>query len=88
MKISSINNRLLIMHVTFSCSSLLSSVTAHSVVRSPYLFCLLTVGVEALYFSLAHTQTHTTFSKAPLDEGSARRRDHIHLLLYIFSLAV
>jgi hypothetical protein len=26
-------------------------------------------------FSLDHTQTHTTVDRAPLDEGSARRRD-------------
>jgi hypothetical protein len=28
-----------------------------------------------LLFSLAHTLTHTTVSRTPLDEGSARRRD-------------
>jgi hypothetical protein len=26
-------------------------------------------------FSLDHSQTHTTFGRTPLDEGSARRRD-------------
>jgi hypothetical protein len=39
---------------------------------STYLF---TVGVEVVYFSLDHTQTHTTVGRTPLDEGSARRRD-------------
>jgi hypothetical protein len=43
--------------------------------RSPYLFYLLTVGVEVVLFSLDHTQTHTTFGRTPQDEGSARRRD-------------
>jgi hypothetical protein len=40
---------------------------------STYLF---TVGVEGVYFHLiTHTHTHTTVGRAPLDEGSARRRD-------------
>jgi hypothetical protein len=43
--------------------------------RSPYLFYLLTVGVEVVLFSLDHTQTHTTVGRTPRDEGSARRRD-------------
>jgi hypothetical protein len=43
--------------------------------RSPYLFYLLTAGVEVFVFSLDHTQTHTTVGRTPLDEGSARRRD-------------
>jgi hypothetical protein len=43
--------------------------------RSPDLFYLLTVGVEVVLFSLAHTQTHTTVGRTPLDEVSARRRD-------------
>jgi hypothetical protein len=42
------------------------------VLSSTYLF---RVDVEGFYFSLDHTQTHATFSRAPLDEGSARRRD-------------
>jgi hypothetical protein len=42
---------------------------------SPYIFYLLTVGVEVGYFSLDHTQTHTTVGRTSLDEGSARRRD-------------
>jgi hypothetical protein len=33
-----------------------------------------TAGVEGL-FALDHTQTHTTVCMAPLDEGSALRRD-------------
>jgi hypothetical protein len=32
-------------------------------------------------FSLDHTQTHTTVSRTPLDEGSARRRD-LYLTIY------
>jgi hypothetical protein len=43
--------------------------------RSPSLFYLLAVGVEVVLFSHDHTQTHTTVSRTPLDEGSARRRD-------------
>jgi hypothetical protein len=43
--------------------------------RSPSLFYLFTAGVEVVYFSLDHTQTHATVGRAPLDEGSARRRD-------------
>jgi hypothetical protein len=43
--------------------------------RSPYLCYLLTVGVEVCYFSLDHTQTHTTVCRTPLGEGLARRRD-------------
>jgi hypothetical protein len=39
---------------------------------STYLF---TVRVEVFYFSLNHTQAHTTVSGTPLDEGSASRRD-------------
>jgi hypothetical protein len=39
---------------------------------STYLF---TAGVEGSYFSLDHTETHTTVGRTPLDEGSARRRD-------------
>jgi hypothetical protein len=39
---------------------------------STYLF---TVGVEFVYFSLDHTQTHNTIGRSRLDEGSARRRD-------------
>jgi hypothetical protein len=42
---------------------------------SPSLFYLFTAGVEVVYFSLDHTQTHTTVGRTPLDEGSARRRD-------------
>jgi hypothetical protein len=43
------------------------------VLPSPtYLF---TVGVEGFYFSLDHTQTHTTVGRTPLDEGSAHRSD-------------
>jgi hypothetical protein len=38
---------------------------------STYLF---TAGVEVFSFTLDHTETHTTVGKAPLDEGSARRR--------------
>jgi hypothetical protein len=30
---------------------------------------------RGFYFSLDHTQTHTTAGRTPLDEGSARRRD-------------
>jgi hypothetical protein len=36
---------------------------------------LFTVGVEGFDFTPNHTQTHTTFGRTPLDEGSARRRD-------------
>jgi hypothetical protein len=43
--------------------------------RSPSLFYLLTVGVEVFCLSLDHTQTHTTVSRTPLDEGSACRTD-------------
>jgi hypothetical protein len=39
---------------------------------SAYLF---TVGVEFFLFSLDHIQTHTAVGRAPLDEGSAHRRD-------------
>jgi hypothetical protein len=39
---------------------------------SAYLF---TAGVEGFDFSLDHTQTHTTFGRTPLDEGSAHSRD-------------
>jgi hypothetical protein len=42
---------------------------------SPCLFCLLTAGVEVVYFSLDHTQRHTTVGRAPLNEWSARHRD-------------
>jgi hypothetical protein len=42
--------------------------------RSPYLFYLPTIRVE-VFFSLDHTQAHTTVGGTPLDEGSARRRD-------------
>jgi hypothetical protein len=43
--------------------------------RNPDRFYLRTVGVEVVYFSLDHTQTHTTVGRTPLDEGAARRRD-------------
>jgi hypothetical protein len=43
--------------------------------RSPYVFYLLTVGVKVVYFSLDHTQTHTTVGRTHLYEGSARRGD-------------
>jgi hypothetical protein len=36
---------------------------------------LLTVGVEGFVISFDYTQTHTTVSRTPLDEGSAHRRD-------------
>jgi hypothetical protein len=39
---------------------------------STYLF---TAGVEGFDFSLDHTQAQTTVDRAPLDEGSVRRRD-------------
>jgi hypothetical protein len=42
--------------------------------RSPSLFCLLTAGVEVVYFHLI-TLRHTTVGRTPLDKGSARRRD-------------
>jgi hypothetical protein len=45
--------------------------------HSPYLFYLLTAGVEVVYFHLI-TLRHTTVSRTPLDEGSARHRD-LHL---------
>jgi hypothetical protein len=45
---------------------------------SPYLFYLLTVGVQVVYFSLDHTQTHTTVGRTPLDGGSAHRNTNIH----------
>jgi hypothetical protein len=45
--------------------------------RSPSLFYLLVhSSCRAFLFSLDHIQTHTTVGKTPLDEGSARRRDH------------
>jgi hypothetical protein len=44
--------------------------------RSPSLFYLLVHSrCTGFLFSLDHTQTHTTFGRTPLDEGSARRRD-------------
>jgi hypothetical protein len=43
--------------------------------RIPHLFYPLTVGVEVVYFSLDHTQTHATVAMTPLDKGSARHRD-------------
>jgi hypothetical protein len=43
----------------------------HVSFRSPYLFCLLTVGVEVVYLSLDHTQIYATVGMTPLDEGSA-----------------
>jgi hypothetical protein len=44
--------------------------------RSPSLFYLLVHSrCRGFLFSLDHTQTHTTFGRTPLDEGSARRRD-------------
>jgi hypothetical protein len=36
---------------------------------------LFTVGVEGFYFSLGHTQTHTTVGMTPLDEGSAEMEE-------------
>jgi hypothetical protein len=39
---------------------------------STYLF---TEGVEGFPLAIDHTQTHTTISRTPLDEGSAPRRD-------------
>jgi hypothetical protein len=44
-------------------------------VRSPYVFYLLTVGLEGFYFHLITLTAHTTFGRTPLDEGSARHRD-------------
>jgi hypothetical protein len=44
-------------------------------VALPSFTYLLTLGVEGFLFSLGHTQTHITFGRTPLDEGSARRRD-------------
>jgi hypothetical protein len=38
---------------------------------SSYLF---TAGVEFVYFSRDHAETHNTVGRTPLDEGSARRR--------------
>jgi hypothetical protein len=44
--------------------------------RSPSLFYLLVHSrCRGCLFSLDHTQTHTTVGRAPLGEGSARRRD-------------
>jgi hypothetical protein len=44
--------------------------------RSPSLFYLLVHSrCRGCLVSLDHTQTHTTVSRTPLDEGSARRRD-------------
>jgi hypothetical protein len=45
--------------------------------RIPSPFYLLVLSkCRGFSFSLDHTQTHTTVGKTPLDEGSARRRDH------------
>jgi hypothetical protein len=43
--------------------------------RSPSLFYLPVHSRCRGYFSLGHTQTHTTVGRTPLDEGSVRRRD-------------
>jgi hypothetical protein len=44
--------------------------------RSPSLFYLLVHSrCTEFLFALHHTQTHTTVSRTPLGEGSARRRD-------------
>jgi hypothetical protein len=44
--------------------------------RNPSLFYLLVHSrCRGILVSLAHTQTHTTVGRTPLDEGSSRRRD-------------
>jgi hypothetical protein len=44
-------------------------------ILSQFLFLLPSHSRCPVFFSLDHTQTHTTVGRTPLDEGSSRRRD-------------